>query len=86
MSDLLKTLGANRRDCVWFFILASLSFGYSLVMGTSGQFLIENMAPSIAKGITIVTIELLTLFSVLVGAILAICGLSVLITGGSSEL
>ena len=86
MSDLLKTLGANRRDCVWFFILSSLSLGYTLILGTSGQFLFDSMPPSLTRHITIATIEVLAVASGLVGIVLALCGLSVLVAGGSSEL
>lgn len=86
MIDLLRTLGANRRDCIWFFILTSLFFGYAYTMGVGGQFILDNMPLSIARDVTVVTIEFMAVISGLIGIILVICGLSVLITGGSSEL
>ncbi len=86
MSNLLKTLGENRRDCVWFFILGSLVVGYGMALMDLTQFLSDSNASLIPLVAGVVTTTLLGGVSLAVGGALLIHGISVLIKGGSSEL
>ena len=81
MSNILKTLGTNRRDFIWFFILGSLVVGYAIALMNGGQFLLDSNAPLIPLIAVAITATLLGGVSLAIGGALLICGLSVLIKG-----